>query len=184
VPRGAWQSSVYVKVRDRAAYAFALTSAAVALRLDDGGDGDGDRVADVRIVLGGLATKPWRCHDAEALLHGRLLTLDTATVAASACLTGARADDAREFTVELGRRTVVRALLEAGRRVRRPLTPARHSPVARDPGAVRTASGRAGGRLEVRGQHGRPDRPPSAVRCAATWSGEDRSCPPSPDGCA
>jgi xanthine dehydrogenase YagS FAD-binding subunit len=112
VPRGAWQSSVYVKVRGRAAYAFALTSAAVALRLD----GDGGRVADVRIVLGGLATKPWRCHDAEALLQGRPLTLDTATAAATACLAGARADDAREFTVDLGRRTVVRALLEAGRR--------------------------------------------------------------------
>src|SRR5205823_5517818 len=56
--------SVYVKVRDRASYAFALASAAVALDLRD------DTVREARLALGGIATKPWRARDAERLLVG------------------------------------------------------------------------------------------------------------------
>lgn len=108
IPDGRWGSSVYVKVRDRASYAFALTSAAVALRLDDAG-----RVADVRVVLGGLAAKPWRCRPAEDLLRGQSLTAESAWAAAGTCFVDARPDATQAFKADLGRRTVVRALLDA-----------------------------------------------------------------------
>jgi len=107
VPGGAWtRRSRYVKVRDRASYDFALTSAAVALDLD------GDTVRAVRIGLGGLATKPWRAHEAEAALLGRRLDEATAREAAEAALLGAVGHGEVAFKIELGRRTLVRALLE------------------------------------------------------------------------
>jgi xanthine dehydrogenase YagS FAD-binding subunit len=66
VPAGAWtQRSLYLKVRDRESYEFALASAAVALQLE------GDRVITARIALGGVAYRPWRAHEAEAALAGR-----------------------------------------------------------------------------------------------------------------
>ena len=108
IPDRGWHGSVYVKVRDRASYAFALTSAAVALQLDDAG-----RVADLRVVLGGLAAKPWRCRQAEDLLRGEPLTAETAWAAAATCFVDARPDATQDFKVDLGRRTVVRALLDA-----------------------------------------------------------------------
>ena len=108
VPAGAWtRRSLYLKVRDRASYAFALASAAVALDLE------GDTVRAVRIALGGLATKPWRAREAEAVLTGRVLDEASAREAADVALADARPQDENEFKVELGRRTLVRALLEA-----------------------------------------------------------------------
>jgi xanthine dehydrogenase YagS FAD-binding subunit len=107
VPAGPWtRRSRYVKVRDRASYDFALASAAVALELE------GDTVRAVRIGLGGLATKPWRAHAAEAALVGRRLDEASAREAAEAALTGAAAHGDVTFKIELGRRTLVRALLE------------------------------------------------------------------------
>ena len=108
VPAGAWtRRSLYVKVRDRDSYAFALASAAVALHLDGG------VVREVRIGLGGLATKPWRAHEAEALLRGRELTEATAQAAASAAFRDAVVHTETAFKPELGRRTMMRALFEA-----------------------------------------------------------------------
>jgi len=107
VPAHAWtRRSRYVKVRDRASYDFALASAAVALDLE------GDVVRAVRIGLGGLATKPWRAHEAEAALIGRRLDKASAREAAAAALAGAAAHGDVAFKIELGRRTLVRALLE------------------------------------------------------------------------
>jgi len=103
----AWDTSVYVDLRDRASYAFALASAAVALRLQPDGTVD-----DVRVVLGGLAAVPWRCPAVEDALRGRRLDPGRAVTAAASCLEGADVDDVRAFTVDLGRRTVVRALLD------------------------------------------------------------------------
>jgi xanthine dehydrogenase YagS FAD-binding subunit len=64
------RASTYIKIRDRESYAFALTSAAVALSMD------GNRVRDARIALGGVATVPWRARQAEQSLVGK--TLDDA----------------------------------------------------------------------------------------------------------
>ncbi len=108
VTPGPWtRRSLYVKVRDRDSYAFALASAAVALHLDGG------VVREVRIGLGGLAAKPWRAHEAEALLRGKPLTEATAQAAAGAAFRDAVVHTETAFKPELGRRTLMRALFEA-----------------------------------------------------------------------
>lgn len=108
VPAGAWaKRSVYVKVRDRESYEFAIASAAVALELD------GDKVREVRIGLGGMAYRPWRAFDAEQLLRGQSLTEAVATAAAQAALQGAVTHGHNDYKPELARRTLVRALLSA-----------------------------------------------------------------------
>ena len=108
VPAGAWtRRSTYVKIRDRQSYEFAVTSAAVALDLD------GDSVREVRIGLGGVAYRPWRSHAAEAALKGKPLTLDTAATAARAAFAEASPREHNRFKIELGQRTLVRALLQA-----------------------------------------------------------------------
>jgi xanthine dehydrogenase YagS FAD-binding subunit len=110
VPAGAWtRRSLYLKVRERDSYAFALASAAVGLELD----GDGT-VVNVRIGLGGVATKPWRAHAAEQALTGKALTETNAEAAAAAAFAGAATHGGNDYKPELGRRTLVRALLEAG----------------------------------------------------------------------
>lgn len=109
VPAGAWtRRSLYRKVRDRESYDFALASAAVALDLEPDG-----RVRDARIGLGGLASKPWRAHEAEAVLKGTRLDEASAERAAQAAFAGAVTHGGNDFKPELGRRTLVRALLEA-----------------------------------------------------------------------
>jgi xanthine dehydrogenase YagS FAD-binding subunit len=100
--------SRYVKVRDRQSYEFALASAAVALDLDAAGG----TVRDVRIALGGVATRPWRAHEAEAALKGKKLDEMAATSAASAAFTGAISHGHNDFKIALGKLTLVRALLE------------------------------------------------------------------------
>jgi xanthine dehydrogenase YagS FAD-binding subunit len=96
--------SRYTKVRDRASFAFALASAAVALDLR------GTTIRDARIALGGVATKPWRAREAERVLIGRTATLETFQRAAAVALEGAKPQDDNAFKIELGRRTIVRAL--------------------------------------------------------------------------
>ena len=94
----------YLKARDRVSYAFALASAAVALRMDGG------RIAEARIALGGVAPKPWRAHAAEALLRGAAPTPEAFAQAAEAALSGAQAVGENGFRIELARRVVKRAL--------------------------------------------------------------------------
>ena len=110
VPAGPWtRRSLYVKVRDRASYEFAIASAAVAL------DMDGDKVRQARIGLGGMAYRPWRSHEAEAVLAGQMLTPALADTAAREALKSAVTHGLNAYKPELGRRTLVRALLEAQR---------------------------------------------------------------------
>ena len=110
VPAGPWtRRSLYLKVRDRQSYEFAAASAAVALDLEDGA------VRAARIALGGVATKPWRAHEAEAVLAVRPLDLHAARAAAEAAFAGAVTHGGNDFKPELGRRTLVRALLQASR---------------------------------------------------------------------
>jgi CO/xanthine dehydrogenase FAD-binding subunit len=96
--------SGYLKVRDRASYEFALASAAVAVEVTDG------VLRDARVALGGVATVPWRAREAEDVLRGAPATLDTYAAAAEAALGGARPRPGNAFKVELGQRTIVRAL--------------------------------------------------------------------------
>ncbi|MBL1078756.1 xanthine dehydrogenase family protein subunit M [Nocardia sp. 2] len=108
------RNSHYLKVRDRESYEFALTSAAVAMNVADG------TVVDVRIGLGGIATKPWRARTAESLLLGKSATPANFAKAAAAELEAADTSHPMNvFKVELAQRTLVRAL-EA---VRPPVNP-------------------------------------------------------------
>ncbi len=107
VPGGPWvRRSLYLKVRDRQSYEFAAASAAVALQMD------GANVREVRIGLGGLAGKPWRAHEGEAALRGKPLNEQTAQAAAQAAFAQAITDGGNDAKPELGRRTLVRALLQ------------------------------------------------------------------------
>jgi xanthine dehydrogenase YagS FAD-binding subunit len=108
VPAGPWtRRSLYLKIRDREAYEFALASAAVALDLH------GDVVREARIALGGVATKPWRSSAAEAVLKGKPVTNATAKAAAAAAFAQAQTHGENTFKPELGRRTLERALVQA-----------------------------------------------------------------------
>ncbi|GAB2831175.1 xanthine dehydrogenase family protein subunit M [Actinocorallia aurea] len=105
----AGRASAYLKIRDRESYAFALSSAAAALAFD------GTDVAEARLAVGGVATRPWRSREAEALLVGRPLTAETARAAGEALFAGAVPGLHNGFKIELGVRTVVDALLLAAR---------------------------------------------------------------------
>ena len=108
IPAGPWtRRSLYLKIRDRQSYEFAIASAAVALDLD------GEVVRQARIGLGGMAYRPWRAHEAEALLTGQKLTEANAQAAAHAALAGAVTHGDNDYKPELGRRTLVRALMQA-----------------------------------------------------------------------
>ena len=99
--------SLYLKIRDRQSYEFALTSAAVALNMD------GNNIREVRIALGGVATIPWRAKAAEAQLTGKTLDDVTLKAAANAAFTDAKTHEHNAFKVELGKRTLIRAVQQA-----------------------------------------------------------------------
>jgi xanthine dehydrogenase YagS FAD-binding subunit len=101
--------SRYLKVRDRAAFSFALASAAVAIELD------GKIIKDARIALGGVGTKPWRSPEAEKALIGQPADEVRFKAAAAAAMKGSKPRAHNAFKIELARRTLVRALsLAAG----------------------------------------------------------------------
>jgi xanthine dehydrogenase YagS FAD-binding subunit len=97
----------YLKLRDRASYAFALVSVAAAIAFD------GDRIADARIALGGVAHKPWRDTAAEGLLVGKLPEPAAFSAAANHILADAKGYAGNAFKIELARRAIVRALQQA-----------------------------------------------------------------------
>lgn len=98
---------VYVKLRDRASYEFALASAAVVLTLA------GDKVDRVRVALGGVGTKPWRSPEAEAALTGQSADDAAFRKAAEAALRDAKPQSENGFKVELAKRCLVHALRTA-----------------------------------------------------------------------
>lgn len=104
--------SYYLKVRDRASYAFALVSVAAALEMD-GPDGSGNRIKQVRIALGGVAHKPWRALKAEQMLVGKEATEANFKLAASTEMADAKPLAHNAFKVELGNRAIVLALTMA-----------------------------------------------------------------------
>jgi len=98
--------SAYLKVRDRASFEFAVTSAAVGLDLAGG------TIRGARVALGGVATKPWRSPEAESALTGKPANEATFRAAAEAALAGAQPRRMNRFKVELAKRTLVRALAD------------------------------------------------------------------------
>ena len=101
----------YLKIRDRASYAFALVSVAAALELEAG------RIRSVRIALGGVAHKPWRAATAEQMLSGQMLDDRLLTQAAASVVQDAQPYPGNAFKVALTQRAVIRAVREAAKGV-------------------------------------------------------------------
>ncbi|MBV9127017.1 MAG: xanthine dehydrogenase family protein subunit M [Verrucomicrobia bacterium] len=105
LPAAPWvKHSHYLKVRDRASYAFALVSVAAVLEIDGG------TIKQARIALGGVAHKPWRAKEAEQKLAGSRADEAAFRAAADAALAGAKGYKYNSFKIELARRAIVRAL--------------------------------------------------------------------------
>ena len=105
LPNIGWaKKSHYLKVRDRASYAFALVSVAAALEVEDG------KIKTARVALGGVAHKPWRSKEAEEKLVGEKPDEATFKAAAEAALKDAKGYKYNSFKVELAKRSIVRAL--------------------------------------------------------------------------
>jgi xanthine dehydrogenase YagS FAD-binding subunit len=98
--------SSYLKIRDRASYEFALSSAAVGLELD------GSVIGSARVALGGVGTTPWRAHVAEAELVGQHVSIAAFRRAADSEMRTARGYGHNDFKIELVKRTLVRALTD------------------------------------------------------------------------
>ncbi|MEY9123933.1 FAD binding domain-containing protein [Bradyrhizobium yuanmingense] len=128
--RGFAAHARYLKVRERTSYAFAVVSAAAALRIENG------RIAQARLALGGVAAKPWRARAAEDVLKGVAPTADAFQKVARRALEGAKPSGDNASKIELARRIVVRALTlaAAGTPARIPALPA--SPFASTSGAL------------------------------------------------
>ncbi len=101
-------NSTYVKVRDRASYEFALTSAAVAL------DVSGGTIKAARIALGGVGTKPWRATAAEQFVAGKPANEETYEAAAGLALKDAKGYQYNAFKIELAKRSIISALQNTG----------------------------------------------------------------------
>jgi xanthine dehydrogenase YagS FAD-binding subunit len=111
--------SRYLKLRERTSFAFALVSVAAGLELAGG------RIRRARVALGGVAAKPWRAREAEAVLEGETAGRDAFAAAAALALAGARPSGDNAHKIELARRLVVRALesAAAGTPARMPALP-------------------------------------------------------------
>jgi xanthine dehydrogenase YagS FAD-binding subunit len=101
-------TSSYLKVRDRASYEFALTSAAVALDIQN------NIVRHARIALGGVGTKPWRALEAEAFLKDKKASSENYKAAAGIAMKDAHGFRYNNFKIELAKRTIVRTLQNTG----------------------------------------------------------------------
>lgn len=95
---------VYLKLRDRASYEFALASAAVVARVEGG------HIHSVRVAMGGVGTRPWRSHEVEAALNGKAANAANFHAAAEAALRAAKPRTDNAFKVELAKRCITRAL--------------------------------------------------------------------------
>jgi xanthine dehydrogenase YagS FAD-binding subunit len=103
-PPRSGSKQVYLKLRDRASYEFALASAAVVIRIAGG------NVTQARIALGGVGTKPWRSREAEAALAGKPANAANFRKAAEAALRGAKPQSENGFKIELAKRCLTHAL--------------------------------------------------------------------------
>src|SRR5499427_8464169 len=108
-PQGFAANYTYLKLRDRLSYAFALVSVAAALDLE------GRTIKEARLALGGVAHKPWRDTAAEAALRGQAADQAAFTHAADLVLRDAKGYAHNSFKIELARRAIVRALMQAAR---------------------------------------------------------------------
>jgi len=104
LPPAKGTKQVYLKLRDRASYEFALASAAVVVRVEGG------HIRSAQVAMGGVGTRPWRSHEAEAVLTGKTADAANFRLAAEVALAHAKPHAENGFKIELARRCVVRAL--------------------------------------------------------------------------
>jgi xanthine dehydrogenase YagS FAD-binding subunit len=102
--------STYLKIRDRQSYEFAAASAAVGLEMEP----DGRTVRDIRVALGGVATKPWRARAVEEALIGKPLDAGIIEKASRLAMDGAIAHGANRYKIELAPRVIARTILNLG----------------------------------------------------------------------
>ena len=100
----------YLKIRDRASYAFALISVAAALEMS------GKKIVQARIALGGVAHKPWRMKEVEKFLEGKSFTAETIRNAAALSTKGAKGYGQNNFKLKLMPTSIMQALVAAGER--------------------------------------------------------------------
>ncbi|MDB5191142.1 MAG: xanthine dehydrogenase family protein subunit [Segetibacter sp.] len=112
IPDGPFTKNVhYLKVRDRASYAFALVSVAAALNIS------GKTIKDARLAMGGVAHKPWRLLDAEKALIGKPATEETFKQAADIAMRGAKGFKYNSFKIPMGKNAILDALKTAAAKV-------------------------------------------------------------------
>lgn len=104
------ENSTYLKIRDRQSYEFAAASAAVGLELEE----DGRTIRDIRIALGGVASKPWRVRAVEQALIGKLLEPQTVEQASRLSMEGAVSQGDNHYKIQLAPRVIARAVLTLG----------------------------------------------------------------------
>ncbi len=100
----------YLKIRERASYAFALVSVAAGLQIVDG------IITKAGIALGGVAHKPWKLTQVENYLEGKIPNLANFEVAAELAMKDARPLQGNKYKVEMGKKAIVRALTQAYQR--------------------------------------------------------------------
>ncbi len=103
-PPIAGSNQVYLKLRDRASYEFALASAAVVITVAGG------TMTRARVALGGVGTKPWRSPEAESALVGQIANATSFRHAADAAMRGATPQSENAFKIELAKRCLTHAL--------------------------------------------------------------------------
>jgi xanthine dehydrogenase YagS FAD-binding subunit len=108
-PKGFATNYTYLKIRDRLSYAFALVSVAVGLELQ------GNTIKEGRFALGGIAHKPWRSPQAETALRGQPANAATFARVADVLLRDAKGYAHNTFKIDLARRCIARALIQAAR---------------------------------------------------------------------
>ncbi|MDP5045118.1 MAG: xanthine dehydrogenase family protein subunit M [Leeuwenhoekiella sp.] len=108
LPKSAYPKHYYyLKVRERSSYAFALVSAAVGLQIEN------NTITKAGLALGKVAHKPWKLDKVEKFLIGKKATKETFEAAADLALQDAKPLDQNEYKIELAKKTLVRALLQA-----------------------------------------------------------------------
>ena len=108
IPKNPFTKNVYyLKIRDRASYAFALISVAAALELN------GNGIRNARLAMGGVAHKPWRLAESEKFLIGKAATKENFNKAAELAMRGAKAYGHNGFKLKMGQVAIVEALTKA-----------------------------------------------------------------------
>jgi xanthine dehydrogenase YagS FAD-binding subunit len=107
IPTNTFNKTHYLKIRDRASYAFALVSVAVALEMS------GNTIKKATLAMGGVAHKPWRLVDVEKFLIGKQATKENFTAAANMAIETATSFGHNDFKIKMGKAAVAEALQQA-----------------------------------------------------------------------